>query len=325
MRVRAVQAVTEKGMAVKDVAKAFGVHRTTLQRWLGRYRAEGKDGLVRRPVPGRPRKLRDLDEATLRRIVLAPASEYGFETDLWTTKRLRQVLRMELGVSISKQTMLRRLREAGFTYQKAQRRYVEASEEERQAWLRGQVPRIKRVVRKKRAILYFEDETSVSLTSVLGKGWSECGHPPKQRCTGKRGSLSAMSAITRTGYLVFRVYDKRITSQEVIEFLEQLLRHHRRRHLVVVMDQAPPHISKKTKAYIARQRRLQVFYLPKYSPDWNPDEKVWQHLKHNELQAHQAYTKEGLKELTDAKLEKMARDPELVEAIYYRCGHRPVL
>jgi len=154
---------------------------------------------VRRPVPGRPRKLRELDEGTLRRIVLAPASEYGFETDLWTTRRLREVLRRELGVSVSKQTMLRRLREAGFTYQKAQRRCVEASEE-RQEWPRRTVPEIKRTVRKKRAILYFEDEASVSLTAVLGKGWPECGRPPQQRCTGKRGSLSAMSALTRTRY-----------------------------------------------------------------------------------------------------------------------------
>jgi len=69
---------------------------------------------------------------------------------------------------------------------------------------------------------------------------------------------------------------------------------------------------------------LHVFYLPKYSPDWNPDEKVWQHLKYNELQAHQACTKEELKELTEAKLEKMSRDTELLEAIYYRCCIAPL-
>ena len=70
-----------------------------------------------------------------------------------------------------------------------------------------------------------------------------------------------------------------------------MLKHHPRRHLVVVMDQAPPHTSKKTRAFIDSQRRLHVFYLPKYSPDWNPDEKVWNHLKHHELKGHQAKTK----------------------------------
>ena len=63
------------------------------------------------------------------------------------------------------------------------------------------------------------------------------------------------------------------------------------------MDRAPPHTSKKTQDFIVSQKRLHVFYLPKYSPDWNPDEKIWNHLKHQELKGHRAKTKEELKEL----------------------------
>ena len=128
-----------------------------------------------------------------------------------------------------------------------------------------------------------------------------------------------MSAISRRGYLLFRLYEKRITSVEVIEFLAQMLSHHKKRHLVVVMDQAPPHVSKVTNAYIESQRRLHVFYLPKYSPDWNPDEKVWNHLKHQELSAHKAKTKAELKDLTRKKLRKMSKDPELIRGIFFRC------
>ena len=76
------------------------------------------------------------------------------------------------------------------------------------------------------------------------------------------------------------------------EFLHQMLLHHPRRHLIVVMDQASPHISKITRKYIESQKRLHVFYLPPYSPDWNPDEKVWNHLKCQELKSHQAKTNE---------------------------------
>jgi transposase len=83
-----------------------------------------------------------------------------------------------------------------------------------------------------------------------------------------------MSAVSRQGHLLFRLHQKRIASPEVIDFLKQMLTHHSDRHLVVVMDQAPPHTSKKTKAYIASEKRLHVFHLPKYSPDWNPNEKV---------------------------------------------------
>ena len=128
-----------------------------------------------------------------------------------------------------------------------------------------------------------------------------------------------MSAITGRGSLIFRLHDKRIASPEVIDFLSQMLTHHRRRHLVVVMDQAPPHTSKLTTAYIANQRRLHVFHLPKYSPDWNPDEKVWNHLKHQELKGHQAKTKDELRHLTLARLTTMSKDPELLRGIFFRC------
>ena len=106
------------------------------------------------------------------------------------------------------------------------------------------------------------NEANISLTALLGKTWAPRGRTPKQRVTGKRGGISAMSAITSGGQLLFRLHDKRICSEEVIDFLCQMLRHHKRRHLVVVMDQAPPHVSNRTKQYIASQPRLHVFHLP---------------------------------------------------------------
>jgi len=153
----------------------------------------------------------------------------------------------------------------------------------------------------------------------LGKTWAPCGQTPKAPVTGKRGGFAALSAISRPGNLVFRLLEKRIASGEVIDFLGQMLKHHPRRHLVVVMDQAPPHVSKKTKAYVASQPRLHVFHLPKYSPDWNPDEKVWNHLKHRELASHQAKSKAELKELTRRKLQSMAKRPGLLRGLYFRC------
>ena len=128
-----------------------------------------------------------------------------------------------------------------------------------------------------------------------------------------------MSALSGQGRLLFNLFDKRITSVEVIHFLGQMLAFHKRRHLVVVMDQAPPHTSHKTMSYIESQPRLHVFHLPKYSPDWNPDEKVWNHLKHHELKAHKARTRDDLKALTQNKLQGMSHNPTLLRGLYFRC------
>ena len=320
IRIRAVHAVVAEGLPVTIVAQAFGTDRSTIHRWVTRYDNDGAEGgLLRKPVSGRPRKLHGLDRTLLRKIVLAPASDYGYETDFWTTRRLIQVIDAQFGVALSKQTVMRRLHEAGLTYQKPEREYFELSEEERQEWVRTDLPRIRAAVRKFRAILYFQDEANVSLTALLAKTWAPRGKTPKQTVTGNRASVSALSAITRRGRLIFRLLEKRIASQEVIDFFGQMLCHHKNRHLVVVMDQAPPHVSKKTKAYIESQRRLHVFYLPTYSPDWNPDEKVWNHLKHQELKGHQAKTKAELKVLTERKLTSMSKDPELLRGIFFRC------
>ena len=325
VRLRAVKAVVANGFTVTDVAIAYDTTRSTIHRWLARFQQEGDKGLNRRAVPGRPLKLLEVDAAGLKKIVLLPASEYGFETDFWTTRRLIQVVQSEYGVLISKQTMMRRLHKAGLTYQKPERQYFELSEEERQDWRRKELPKIRRAVQKYRGILYFQDESNISLTALLGKTWAPRGKAPKQKVTGSRGGVSAMSAITRSGQLIFRLHDKRITSEEVIEFLDQMLKHHLRRHLVVVMDRAPPHTSKRTLAFIASQPRLHVFNLPTYSPDWNPDEQIWNHLKYQELKGHQARTKADLANLTNRKLTNMSMDKELLQGIFFRCCMANVL
>ena len=319
LRTRAVQAALD-GMPITQVAQAYQVDPATIHRWLARYRHNGGlEGLQRQPGSGRPRKLRELTREHWRGLILRPASDFGFETDFWTAKRLHQVITKRYAASVGQRTIVRRLREAGLSYQKPTREYLEADPAAREEWLRKTLPEIRAAIEKHRAILYCEDEASISLTALLGKTWAVRGQTPKQKVSGKRGSVPVLSAINGQGRLVFRFYDRRITSAEVIEFLGQLLREHPRRHVVVVMDQAPPHTSQATRAFIAGQGRLHVFHLPAYSPDWNPDEKVWNHLKHQELKGHQAKTKQEIRELAEQKLGTMAQNPELLRGIYFRC------
>lgn len=168
IRILAVQAV-ERGWTVSAAADACGVPRGTLHRWLRRYESDGANGLERTAGSGRPRKLEELDERELRAIVLQPASAFGYEADWWTVGRLHRVIQERHRIRISRDTVWRRLREAGLTYQKPEREYDEIDEEARQKWQRHEVPKICECVEKYRAILDFQDESNVSLTAFLGK------------------------------------------------------------------------------------------------------------------------------------------------------------
>jgi transposase len=215
--------------------------------------------------------------------------------------------------------MWRRLRETKLSYHKPEPHYMEACEEERQRWVAEELPIILETVRRYRAVLYFEDESNISLSAILARTWAPRGKRVKQKTTGRRGGVSAMSAVRKQGELLFTLLDKRIASDEVIHFLRQILVHHKRRHVVVVMDNAKPHTSQKTRTFVDSQPRLHVFHLPRYSPDWNPDEKIWNHLKHQELKGHCAKSKEEMKELAKRKLNEMADNPSQLRGIFLRC------
>ena len=318
VRLRAVHAV-EEGMPVAAVAKAYQTHRATVYRWWQSYCNDKDKGVLRKNGSGRPRSFQAINSDKLKELVLSSALSHGYESDLWTCRRIQETIKTKFGLNISKCTVWRRLREASLTYQKPEKAYLERSNEERKKWRRYELPKIRRAVGKYRGILYFQDESNIKLSALIGKTWSERGHTPTCKTTGNRGGVSALSSITKNGNLVFKLHKKRIASTEVIDFLQQMLNHHPKRHLVVVMDRAPPHTSNKTQNFINVEKRLHVFYLPKYSPDWNPDEKVWNHLKHNELESHQVQTKEELFDLAEKKLEKSSKSKETLRGIFFRC------
>lgn len=318
-RVLAVKAVL-KGQSVATVAKCYNRDPSAVYRWLQSYYTNKKSfsALKIKRRSGRPSKIAKDICKLLRRDILRPASKFKFETDFWTCRRIIIHLQRSYKIKVSQPTMWRKLSLARLSYQKPERKYFETSKKKQEAWLKDVLPQIKETVKKHHAILYFEDESCIRLTPVLGKTWAPIGKTPITKVTGNRGSVAAISAISSSGSLIFNLHRDKIRSGEIIRFLDQMLKHHSRRHLVVVMDQAKPHIAKRVKMYIADQKRLHVFYLPPRSPEFNPDEKVWNHLKNQELKSHQAKNLKELTGLTRKKLGHMSKNSSLLQGIFFR-------
>ena len=133
-------------------------------------------------------------------------------------------------------------------------------------------------------------------------------------------SVLVMSALSLQGRLFFKIPSERVNATVFIDFLKDLLAEYPKRKIFVIADQASPHIAKSVKAFVASQKRLELFYLPTYSPDFNPDEGVWSHLKSQELKAHQATNKEELIKKTHEALKRMAKSPALIRSFFKRCN-----
>jgi transposase len=311
----------QSGISISHLSGIHKFHRVTIHRWL-REDSAGSD-FARRADPGsgRQAKLDGSNAGRLIKIIDKPASKFGFETDLWDTKRVRIICRKRLGLKLSHMAVWRFLQRIDYSCKKVQKRYYEADQSKKEEWLNKTVGKIKATVRKYRAILYFEDESNVSLTPVMGRTWAPKGKKVYSYVTGNRGSLSAISAISSDGRLIFRTFhgSKRFNSQDIIDFFAEMLSHHRRRHIVVVLDQASCHKSKKVKAYIESQKRLHVYWLPPKSPEFNPDEQVWNHLKHTELKNHMETNTKGLKKLVNRKMRGLSKSQTKLMGIFKRC------
>ena len=314
------------GTHISDIVEVWGVDKSSVYKWVKQVKRG--ESLERKKSPGSGR-LSSIDSKNQRKIlkmIKQPASKFGFETDLWTTTRILVICKRDLKLKVSRMCIWRFLINFRQSFKKVQKQYYEANIEEQEKWKRTTKRKIMNSVKKHRAILYFEDESNITLTPVMGKSWGGVGEKIVHKATGNRGSVSAISAISKDGRLLFNVFDKskRFNSDDIIKFLQKMLNHHKRRHLVVVMDKASCHTSKKTKKFVESQRRLHVFYLPPRSPELNPDEQVWAHLKNHELKSHQETTISGLKTLTRRKLQSLARNQSKVRGIFKRCDNSKI-
>ena len=319
-RFRAIK-LRKKGWQVNQIAEAFGINRRAVTRWFTTFHRHGSKALKSKKANGPEPKLSQEDRRTILAIIRNPAIKYGFETSLWTCKRLQQIIKEQIKKEIDISNIWRWLKEWGLTNQKPDKEAIEKNKKEVRRWLNEEWPKIQEHCRRWRAMFYFQDESSVSLVPVLGKTWSIKGKTPKIRVTGNRGSIAVSSAISPAGRMVFRIKKDTVTAKSFIDFLKQMLKYHKRRKVIVIVDNSKPHIAQMVNNFVGENKsRLAVYYLPTYSPELNPDEEVWNYLKNVKLKAHQAKNKKEFTPLVRRKLRSIQKKPELIKSFFFMYG-----
>lgn len=307
----------KEGKKINDIADFFGVHRGSVSRWISTGKRYGKNELKSKKALGPQFKLTAKEMATLLSLLHNDATKYGFETPLWTCKRLQDIIKKRIRKKLHTTNIMRLLRRSGLTPQKPQRKALERDDRTVERWLQEEWPKIKAHCRRWQAMLYFQDEAGISLTAVLGKTWALKGKTPTVTVTGNRGGFCITSAISPAGKLVFRLEKAKVNAQKHIEFLEQIMKQHSHRKIIVIEDRAPAHRAKLVKEFVGQhKRRLAVYLLPSYAPELNPDEHVWEYLKAYQLKAHQAKSTEELKGLVKRKMQSIQRKKGLVNSFF---------
>jgi transposase len=314
-RRRAVEAV-RAGESPTVVARVLKVPHRTLFYWLARYRHGGWHALREAERSGRERKVNgSVMQWLYAAITLGDPRQYQLPFCLWTLSLVRQLLKREFGIALSKSGVSRLLAHLGLSPQRPIYRSYKRDPKAMKKYLDKTFPGLRAKARRMGAMIYFVDEAAVRSDAHRGTTWGKIGQTPEVADSGDRFSLRLISAVSPRGDMKFGCFEGRMNGTRFVEFLKKL-RADAGRPIVVIADNATYHTGGVVHRYVAAsQGEVTVENLPAYSPELNPDEQVWNHAKAR-LARRFVATKQEFKAAILSILFSIQRTPDLIRSFF---------
>jgi len=318
LRIRAVKAVLA-GYTQVVVAGIFGVPRQTVGIWVKAHRCGGMRALKakRRGRPKGGTLLPWQAAQIVRSITDRTPDQVKLPFYLWTREAVGRLIEDRFGIRLSVWTVGRYLVRWGFTPQKPARRAFERDPEQVRRWLDEAYPAIRSRAIRERAEIYWGDEMGVRSDHVAGRSYGRRGQTPVIPGTGQRFGCNMISAITNRGRLNFMVFRERFKDRVFLNFLTRLVRQVSRK-IFLIVDGHPVHRAARVTRWVsAHAKRIELFRLPSYSPDLNPDEMLNQDVKSNAVGRRRAGSQTELVSAVRGFLRGRQRQPGVVSCYFH--------
>ena len=315
MRQQAIKAV-RSGQTVASVAAALGVNTRSVFRWLADFANGGQNALLAKPIPGRPSKVSAEEMRWIAQAVRDNTPmQFKFEFGLWTLSLIRSLIHTHLDKKLSIATVSRLMKTLGFSAQKPLYQAWQQDAVLVRQWESETYPAIRAEARAAGATIYFADESGIRSDYHTGTTWAPRGQTPVAEVTGRRFSLNMISAVSPRGDFRFMLHEGSVTATVFREFLKRLMVG-ATKPVFVIVDGHSIHKAKMVRAYIdSTKGMLKLFYLPPYSPQLNPDEQVWAHVK-RQVSKRLVQDKDEMKRLALGALRRIQKLPSLVKSFF---------
>jgi putative transposase len=276
------------GRGAYETAAVLGIHNTTVYRLAKRFCQHQEAGLLDAREDNGAEKLSEAFLAKLDTIVRDSPQDYGWKRPTWTRELLVKTLVQETGVRIGLTTMSRALAliraRRGRPRPRVRCPWSKTAQTRRLNRIRTMLQTLPRG-----HVAVYEDEVDVHLNPKIGLDWMGLGQQKDVMTPGKnqkRYLAGAMDAKTRR---VVWVEGERKTSDLFLDLLDKLVESYPQVKVIhVVLDNYRIHDSAIVKAALAGylRGRIELHFLPPYSPDHNRIERVWQDLHANVTRNH---------------------------------------
>jgi transposase len=311
-RIRAVQLI-ESGVHYTEVARFLDVGESTVLEWMRNYRAGGLAALSTKFASGRPTSLTDRQMMELLALIIGcEPRQLSFGFALWTRRLVRDLIRQRFNVGLSEAHVGRILKKLGLSPQRPVYRAHQQNPEQVEKWKREEYPAIRAQAGEEGATIFFADEAAVRTDHHAGTTWGQIGKTPVVTATGERKTIMMISAISTRGQLRFHLHEGGFKARHFIAFCKRLLADADSK-IFLIVDRSRVHTAKETKDFVdSTEGRLQLFFLPPYSPDLNPDEWVWNNVKNDRIGRASVRSLDELKNVAESALRRLQKTPRII-------------
>ena len=306
----------------KQAADLFQISKSGVDKIWTRYNQKGIRGLSskKRGVQG-GKKISGKQAAEVRELIkYKMPDQLKLPFGLWTREAVQQLMFERYGIDLSRWQVGRDLKNWGFTPQKPISKAFEQKPEKVKAWLNEEYPSIKKRALKEKAVIYFGDETGMRSDHQAGRSYAPSGKTPVIKKTGQRFSLNMISAISNKGHLQFMLLDGRFNGDVFISFLKRMIKYSKEK-IYFITDGHPAHKTKKLNEWLEENKnRIEIFFLPPYSPELNPQEYVNQDVKTNIIGKRRPINKAQMRTNVEDFMHRRKNDRKQVQK-YFHVSH----
>ncbi len=303
------------GKTFAEVAELLGLSEQTIRNYVNSFILKRLDSLKRKRPSGRPAKLTKTQRKELGKIIDAGPEEAGYDSGVWDTILIQDLINENYGVSYNVHYIAELLKNMGFSYQRGRfvSDHIDDVAQEQTEWIEKKWPEIMRLSKKLGAMILFGDEASFAQWGSLSYTWSRKGQQPTVKTSGKRKGYKIFGLIDYfSGTFFYKAHTGRFNSESYKAFLTDVLAK-TNQHLIIIQDGASYHTSKMMQQFFAQNSdRLTVEQLPRYSPEFNPIEYLWRNIKKKATHLRYFPTFDDLTAKVDEKLRYFADTPEKI-------------
>jgi transposase len=281
---RAAVRMVHAGHTRTEAAEAVGADRHSVGIWVAAVARSGEKTLVSGRPGRRPNEQKALSpeqEIRIKRLITKNCpDQLDMPFALWTREAAGLLIERETGVRLSsRSTIGRYLRRWNFTPQRPKKRATERRDPEVQTWLDRDDPAIVARAKAEGDEIQWGDETGVSNQASYGRSFAPEGQTPAISQPATRLTSSMISTVTNQGKVRFMIYNGALNTLIFLIFLRRLVKDAPCKVFLIV-DNLRVHWAKSVTAWVeAHSDRIELFYLPPYAPDHNPDEFMHNGLK----------------------------------------------